>query len=124
MLTLPLLLTMIAQEPLRVPPDIQEKKLIEKVEPVYPELAKSHRITGTVIFTVHIGKDGSITDSKLISGHPLLVPAAVEALKKSAYEPTIVRGEPVEVVTQVRFYFAGPGPSPAPHPSAVDVVLQ
>jgi TonB family protein len=116
MFILPFLFTTLAQEPLRVPPDVQEKKLIEKVEPVYPELAKAHKIAGTVIFSVHIGKDGTITDSKLISGHPLLVPAAAEALKKFAYEPTIFRGEAVEVVTQVRFYFAGPQPAPTPHP--------
>jgi TonB family protein len=110
MFILPLLFTMLAQQTLRVPPDVQEKKLVEKVEPVYPKFAKARKITGTVIFAVHIGKDGSIVDSKLISGHPLLVPAAEEALRKFVYVPTIVRGEAVEVVTQARFYFTEPNP--------------
>lgn len=90
---------------IRVAAEDQERKLVEKVEPVYPALARARRITGTVICAVVIGTDGSIVKAKLISGHPLLVPAAAVALRKFVYEPTIVGGKTVEVVTQVRLRF-------------------
>ncbi len=90
---------------IRVAAEDQERKLIEKVEPVYPAPARARRITGVVICAVVVGTDGSIVEAKLVSGHPLLVPAAAVALRKFVYEPTMVGGRPVEVITQVRFRF-------------------
>jgi protein TonB len=79
--------------------------LISQPRPVYPPLAKQARIQGTVRFTAIIGKDGTIQNLTLISGHPLLVQSATEAVKQWRYKPTLLNGEPVEVVTQIDVNF-------------------
>ncbi len=79
--------------------------LIYQPKPVYPPLAKQARIQGTVKFTAIIGRDGTIQNLTLISGHPLLVQAATEAVKQWRYKPTLLNGEPVEVVTQIDVNF-------------------
>ena len=71
----------------------------------YPALAKSARIQGTVRFTAVIGKDGTIQNLQLISGHPMLVQSATEAVKQWVYKPTLLNGEPVEVITQIDVNF-------------------
>jgi protein TonB len=76
------------------------------VEPVYPPLAKQARISGVVKFVVTIAKDGSVQNVQLISGHPLLVASAVDALKKYVYEPVLLNGNPVEAITQVDVNFS------------------
>ena len=78
---------------------------VVKVDPVYPPLARQARISGTVRFTVRIAKDGSIQGIQLVSGHPLLVAAAHEAVKQYVYNPVLLNGNPVEVVTQVDVNF-------------------
>jgi tetratricopeptide (TPR) repeat protein len=90
---------------IRVSGAVQESNLIHKEEPVFPPLAKQAHVEGVVRFTVIIAKDGSILNTQLISGHPLLVAAAQEALKKYVYKPTLVNGAPVEVVTTVDIRF-------------------
>ena len=84
---------------------MQAANLVRKVTPVYPPLAKQARIQGTVRFTAVIGKDGTIQNLQLVSGHPLLVAAAQEAVKQWVYKPTLLNGEPVEVVTQIDVNF-------------------
>ena len=91
--------------PVRVGGAIQEPVLIRKVTPLYPQFARASRITGTVRFTVVIGKDGGINSMQIASGHPGLVFAAQAALQQYVYKPTIVDGNPVEVVTQVSITF-------------------
>jgi TonB family protein len=86
---------------IRVSGNVQEFNLIRKANPIYPALAKQARIQGTVQFTAIIGKDGHIQNLELLSGHPLLVESAVQAVKLWEYKPTLLNGEPVEVVTQV-----------------------
>ena len=71
----------------------------------YPPLAKQARIQGTVRFNAVIGKDGTIQNLTLVSGHPLLVPSATEAVHQWVYQPTLLNGEPVEVVTQIDVNF-------------------
>jgi protein TonB len=71
------------------------------VEPVYPPLARQALIDGTVRFTAIIGGDGHILNLQLVSGHPLLVPAAQDAVRQWVYRPTLLNGTPVEVVTQI-----------------------
>ncbi len=61
--------------------------------------------SGTVRFTAIIGKDGTIQNLQLVSGHPLLVPSATEAVKQWVYKPTLLNGEPVEVITQIDVNF-------------------
>ncbi len=85
--------------------NVQQVKLLRQIEPVYPPLAKAARIQGTVRFTVIVGKDGAVQRLQLISGHPLLVPAAQEAVKQWVYQPTLLNGEPVEVLTQIDVSF-------------------
>lgn len=90
---------------IRVGGNVQAANLIRKVTPVYPPLAKQARIQGTVRFTAIIGKDGTIQNLQLVSGHPLLVQAAQDAVRQWVYKPTLLNGEPVEVVTQIDVNF-------------------
>lgn len=90
---------------IRVGGNVQAANLVKRIAPVYPPLAKQARIQGTVRFTAIIGKDGTVQDLKLISGHPLLVAAAQEAVKQWQYKPTLLSGEPVEVITQIDVNF-------------------
>jgi protein TonB len=85
--------------------NVQAANLIKKVTPVYPPLAKQARIQGKVILSAVISKDGTIQDLKVISGHPLLIPSALEAVKQWVYQPTLLNGEPVEVSTQIDVNF-------------------
>lgn len=90
---------------IRVGGNVQEYKLARKVDPVYPPLAKAARIQGVVRFTVIIGKDGRVAQVQLVSGHPLLVQAAMDAVREYVYRPTLLNGEPVEVITTVEVKF-------------------
>lgn len=90
---------------IRVGGQVQAANLIRQPKPIYPPLAKQARIQGTVRFNAIIGKDGTIQNLTLISGHPLLVPAAQEAVKQWLYRPTLLNGEPVEVATVIDVNF-------------------
>jgi len=90
---------------IRVGGNVQAANLIKKVTPPYPALAKQARIQGVVRFTAIIGKDGTIQNLQLVSGHPLLVPSATEAVKQWLYKPTLLNNEPVEVITQIEVNF-------------------
>lgn len=90
---------------IRVGGNVQSAKLVRQPKPVYPPLAKQARIQGTVRFQAIIGKDGTIQNLQLVSGHPLLVPSATDAVKQWVYQPTLLNGEPVEVVTQIDVNF-------------------
>ena len=90
---------------IRVGGNVQAAKLIRQPRPIYPPLAKQARISGHVILNAIIGKDGTIQNLTVASGHPLLVPAAMEAVKQWVYQPTLLNGEPVEVVTQIDVNF-------------------
>ncbi len=90
---------------IRVGGNVQSAKLIRQPKPQYPQLAKQARIQGTVRFNAVIGKDGTIQNLTLVSGHPLLVPAAQEAVRQWVYQPTLLNGEPVEVVTTIDVNF-------------------
>jgi TonB family protein len=90
---------------IRVGGNVQEHNLIHKVDPEYPPLARQARIQGTVRFNATIGKDGRVTQLQLVSGHPLLVQAATEAVKQWVYKPTLLNGSPIEVVTTIDVNF-------------------
>jgi protein TonB len=90
---------------IRVGGNVQAAKLVRQVKPVYPPLAKQARIQGTVRFQAIIAKDGTIQNLQLVSGHPLLVTAAREAVMQWVYQPTLLNGEPVEVVTTIDVNF-------------------
>jgi protein TonB len=90
---------------IRVGGNVQQAKLIRQPKPIYPPLAKQARISGVVHLNAIIGKDGTIQNLTVAGGHPLLVPAAMEAVKQWVYAPTLLNGEPVEVVTQIDVNF-------------------
>jgi len=89
----------------RVSQGVTQGLLIRKVQPNYPPLARQARIQGTVLLAAEISKDGNIENLRLISGHPMLAPAAIEAVKQWRYKPYILNGEPVEVETQITVNF-------------------
>jgi TonB family protein len=85
--------------------NVQQVKLISQPRPLYPPLAKQARISGVVRFNAIIGRDGTIQSLTSVVGHPLLVPAARDAVKQWRYKPTLIDGAPVEVVTQIDVNF-------------------
>jgi protein TonB len=89
----------------RVSSGVSTGMLVRKVPPTYPPLARQARIQGTVILQAMISKEGTIENLQLISGHPMLAPAAIEAVKQWKYKPYLLNGEPVEVETQVQVNF-------------------
>jgi len=93
----------------RVSSGVQSGLLVRKVPPTYPPLARQARIQGTVVLQAQISKTGDIENLQLVSGHPMLAPAAIEAVKQWKYKPYLLNGEPVEVETtvQVNFTLAG-----------------
>ena len=78
---------------------------MHKVTPNYPPLAKTARIQGTVVLHALISKQGNIENLSVISGHPMLVQTALDAVKQWKYRPYILNGEPVEVETTVTVNF-------------------
>jgi len=89
----------------RVSQGVTQGLLIRKVQPNYPPLARQARIQGAVQLQAEISKEGTIENLRLISGHPMLAPAAIEAVKQWRYKPYILNGEPVEVETQITVNF-------------------
>jgi protein TonB len=83
----------------------QEAKLIHKVLPVYPPLAMLTRVSGTVHLTGIIAIDGTIRDLQVESGPPLLIQAALETVRQWVYQPTLLSGMPVEVITSINVTF-------------------
>jgi TonB family protein len=76
-------------------------KIRNRVNPVYPPLARQTRIQGTVRLHVILSKDGAVQQLEVISGHPLLVQSAMDAVRQWKYQPTLLNGEPVEVDTTI-----------------------
>jgi protein TonB len=89
----------------RVSQGVSTGLLVRKVNPTYPPLARQARIAGTVVLQAEISKTGDIQNLHLISGHPMLAPAAIEAVKQWKYKPYLLNGEPVEVETTVQVNF-------------------
>jgi TonB family protein len=82
-------------------PSMPDSKLIHKVTPAYPPDAVDRRTQGAVKFRVTIGNNGHVIGVRLISGNPLLGRPAMQAVRQWVYEPTMVNGNPVRVVTEV-----------------------
>ncbi len=79
--------------------------LVTQTRPVYPALARQARIQGSVILHAIIDKDGKVAQLEVISGHPLLVQSALDAVKQWRYKPTMLNGDPVEVDTTITVTF-------------------
>jgi protein TonB len=90
---------------LRVAQGVAERMVLHKVPPHYPEDAKQNHITGDVILDFTVDRSGNVTGLKIVSGHPLLAPAAVDAVEQWKYKPFLLNGEPVEVETTVKISF-------------------
>ena len=90
-----------APQRIRVSQGVTEGNLLRKVQPTYPPLAKTARIQGSVILNALISKAGNIENLRVMSGHPMLVQSALDAVRQWKYKPYILNGEPVEVDTTV-----------------------
>lgn len=88
-------------EPFRVSSEVQDAKLIERVEPKYPPIVRQARITGVVKLEILVDREGKVEKMKPLSGHPLMVQAAMDAVKQWRYAETLLEGEPVAVLTRV-----------------------
>ena len=91
--------------PIRVNSTLQEAKLIRRVMPVYPKLAIQIHLAGVVHLAAIIGADGRIRELQVVDGHPILAPAAVDAVRQWVYQPTMLGGNAVEVMTEITVYF-------------------
>lgn len=89
----------------RVSQGVMSGLLVSKAPPDYPADAKQARIQGTVVVRVVVDKEGNVSNIQLISGHPLLAPAAIEAVKQWKYRPYLLNGAPVEIETQIQVNF-------------------
>jgi protein TonB len=85
---------------------MSEGDLLRKILPTYPALARSARVQGQVVLQAVISKQGAIENLKVLTGHPLLVPAAIEAVRQWRYRPYVLNNEPVEVETQITVNFS------------------
>ena len=94
-----------AKAPIRVGGNVQNSKLIQKIDPIYPELAKRARVSGIVLLQVTVDEQGRVGEIKLIRGHPLLNQSAIDAVGQWRYSPTLLNGEPVPVIATVTVNF-------------------
>jgi protein TonB len=85
--------------------NVMEAKIIRRVMPEYPRLAREMRISGTVKLVGIISRDGTVRELKVIQGHPLLVKSAVAAVMQWLYSPTLLNGEPVDVIAPIDVNF-------------------
>ena len=105
----PVAVPKVATQRVRVSQGVSQGLLVHQVKPAYPPLARQARIQGAVVLQAVIAKDGSIQGLKVVSGHPMLTPSAIDAVKQWRYKPYFLNGEPVEVetVVTVNFTLAG-----------------
>ena len=92
-------------KPVEVGGDVQAARLLHRVTPVYPSLAPQARISGVVRLRAIISEEGAVQRLEVLSGHPLLVGSALEAVKRWFYRPTLLNGRPVAVITQIDVNF-------------------
>ncbi len=89
----------------KVSSGVTEGLLMHKVTPQYPQIAKNAHIQGTVVLHAIIGKDGTVQHLQVVSGHPMLTPAAMEAVKQWKYKPYLLNGQPTEIDTNITVNF-------------------
>ncbi|HUJ83736.1 MAG TPA: energy transducer TonB [Candidatus Acidoferrales bacterium] len=93
------------QQRVRVGGNVQQAKMIRQIQPVYPQIAKTAHVQGTVILHAIIAKDGTVQELQYISGPALLMRSAMDAVRQWKYQPTLLNGEPVEVDTTISVVF-------------------
>jgi len=103
----------VVPQKIRVSSGVMQGMVVKKVQPQYPGEAKAQKIQGQVVLKATIDKEGNVANLQLISGHPMLAPAAIEAVKQWKYRPYLLNGNPLEVETSVTVNFtladAAPG---------------
>ena len=90
---------------IRISAGVTKGLLIQRIEPPYPTLARAARVQGDVVLSAVIDSNGQIKNLQLVSGHPMLVPAAFTAVKQWRYKPYLLNGQPVEVETTITVIF-------------------
>ncbi len=98
----------VAQDaPLRisVAGNVQDGLITRRTTPVYPPLARAAGVDGSVQLQVFVAVDGSVTKVEKVSGHPMLVRSAIDAVSQWKYKPTVINGKAVEVVTTIEILF-------------------
>jgi protein TonB len=85
---------------------VSKARLIKRVKPVYP--SPDLNVSGTVLLAVTTGRDGSVEQLRVLSGHPMLVGAAMDAVKQWKYKPYLLNGKPVEIETEATVKFENP----------------
>ena len=93
------------KKPVPVGGAVQAAMILRRVDPVYPQIARQARVSGLVKLEAIIGEDGAIRELRVITGHPLLVRAAIDAVKQWRYRPTLLNKVPVAVITQIEVNF-------------------
>jgi len=93
---------------IRVGGNVQQALLAKRVEPVYPPAAVEAQVTGVVTLSVILSTEGKVQQMQVMDGHPVLVPAAMEAVRQWKYKPTLLNGKPVEVATTIEVRFEPP----------------
>ena len=93
------------QRPRTIGGDVLEARIINRVIPEYPPLARQARVSGIVHLVGVIGRDGVVKSLEVVSGHPLLVKAALSAVQQWRYRPTLLNGQPVEVSAPITVSF-------------------
>jgi TonB family protein len=95
----------IKRDPIK-PRNLRKSELIRRAEPVYPELARRARVEGRVLIAVTVDEEGNVFEIRMIAGHPLLVEAALSAIRQWKYSPTLLNGEPVPAIFTVTMQFS------------------
>jgi protein TonB len=93
------------KHPVKLSEGVVEAQMISRIEPQYPTIAIQTKTEGTVRLHAIISRDGRITSLDVLSGHPFLVKAALDAVRQWRYRPTLLNGEPVEVETSITVIF-------------------
>jgi protein TonB len=91
--------------PIRVGGVVKEPRPVKMVPPVFPALASKARVTGTVVLEATLTAQGTVEAIRVVSGHPLLVQAAIDCVKQWVYEPTYLNGDPVSVILTAKVHF-------------------
>ena len=91
--------------PLRVGGRVKVPRLVSRTDPIYPSLARQTHTTGTVIIDAVIDEHGDVVEMKIVSGPPLLIQAALDAVRRWKYEPTYLNDQPVPVALNVTVTF-------------------
>ena len=89
----------------RLSEEVSTKLILSKAESTYPKEAREKQIEGSVVTRVHVSEEGKVYKVSALSGDPLLVPAATDAVKKYTYKPFVLNGEPIKFETRVTFNF-------------------